>query len=75
MNKEQSSTLVMALAIIAATMLVSTVIVETLDLFDDADALGQENVGSGASTNLGANYYVPLDLDQDIVCSGTSDSC
>ena len=28
----------MALAIIAATMLVSTVIVETLDLFDDAEA-------------------------------------
>jgi hypothetical protein len=28
----------MALAIIAAPMLVSTVIVETLDLFDDAEA-------------------------------------
>jgi hypothetical protein len=28
----------MTLAIIAATMLVSTVIVETLDLFDDAEA-------------------------------------
>jgi hypothetical protein len=28
----------MALAIIAATMLVSTVVVETLDLFDDAEA-------------------------------------
>jgi hypothetical protein len=39
MNKQQqSSTLVMALAIIAATMLVLTVIVETLDLFDDAEA-------------------------------------
>jgi hypothetical protein len=37
-NKQQSSTLVMALAIIAATMLVLTVIVETLDLFDDAEA-------------------------------------
>jgi hypothetical protein len=37
-NKQRSSTLVMALAIIAATMLVSTVIVETLDLFDDAEA-------------------------------------
>jgi hypothetical protein len=38
-NKQQSSTLVMALAIIAAaTMLVSTVIVETLDLFDDVEA-------------------------------------
>jgi hypothetical protein len=40
MNKQQqSSTLVMALAIIAATMLVSTVIVEALDLFDDAEAI------------------------------------
>ena len=29
----------MALAIIAATMLVSTVIVEALDLFDDAEAI------------------------------------
>jgi hypothetical protein len=38
MNKYQSSTLLMALAIIAATMLVSTVIVEALDLFDDAEA-------------------------------------
>ncbi len=38
MNKQQSSTLVTALAIIAATMLVLTVIVETLDLFDDAEA-------------------------------------
>jgi hypothetical protein len=28
----------MALAIIAATMLVSSVIVQTLDLFDDAEA-------------------------------------
>ncbi len=28
----------MALAIIAATMLVSTVVVATLDLFDDAEA-------------------------------------
>jgi hypothetical protein len=28
----------MALAIIAATMLVSTVVVQTLDLFDDAEA-------------------------------------
>jgi hypothetical protein len=39
MNKQQqSSTLVMALAIIAATMLVSTVIVEALDLIGDAEA-------------------------------------
>jgi hypothetical protein len=38
MNKHQSSTLLMALAIIAATILVSTVIVEALDLFDDAEA-------------------------------------
>jgi hypothetical protein len=33
-NQQQSSTLVMALAIIAATMLVSTMIVEALDIFD-----------------------------------------
>ena len=38
MNNQQSSTLVMTLAIIAATMLVSTVVAETLDLFDDAEA-------------------------------------
>jgi sorbitol-specific phosphotransferase system component IIBC len=38
MNKQQSSTILMALAFIAATMLVSTVVVETLDLFDDAEA-------------------------------------
>jgi hypothetical protein len=38
MNKYQSSTLLMALAIIAATMLVSRVVVETLSLFDDAEA-------------------------------------
>jgi hypothetical protein len=37
-KQQQSSSLLMALAIIAATMLVSTVIVETLDLFDDAEA-------------------------------------
>ena len=61
MNKEQqSSTIFMALAIIAATMLVSTVIVEALDLIDDAEALKQSNVGSGSSTNLGANHDVVL---------------
>ena len=38
MNKHQSSTLLMTLAIIAATMLVLTVIVEVLDLFHDAEA-------------------------------------
>jgi hypothetical protein len=38
MNKQQSSTILMALAFIAATMLVSTVIVEALDLIDDAEA-------------------------------------
>ena len=38
-NQQQSSNLLMALAIIAATMLVSTVIVETLDLFGDAEAV------------------------------------
>ena len=37
-NQQQSSTILMALAFIAATMLVSTVIVEALDLFDDAEA-------------------------------------
>jgi hypothetical protein len=37
-NQQKSSALVMTLAIIAATKLVSTVIVETLDLFDDAEA-------------------------------------
>ena len=37
MNKHQSSTLLMTLTIIAATMLVSTVIVEAL--FDDAEAI------------------------------------
>jgi hypothetical protein len=37
-NQQQSSTLVMALAIIAATMLVSTMIVEALDIFDHAEA-------------------------------------
>ena len=40
-NQQQSSNLLMALAIIAATMLVSTVVVETLDLFDDAEAGGK----------------------------------
>jgi hypothetical protein len=38
MSKQQSSSLLMALAIIAVTMLVSTVVVETLDLFDDAES-------------------------------------
>jgi hypothetical protein len=37
-NQQQCSTILMALAIIAATMLVSTVIVEALDLIDDAEA-------------------------------------
>jgi hypothetical protein len=39
MNKQQQcSTILMALAFIAATMLVSTVIIEALDLIDDAEA-------------------------------------
>ena len=47
MNKQQqSSTLVMALAIIAATMLVSTVIVEAFDLIDDAEAKKGEKTKS-----------------------------
>ena len=35
---QQSSSLLMALTFIAATTLVSSVVVETLDLFDDAEA-------------------------------------
>ena len=46
MNKQQSSTLVMALAFIPATMLVSSVVVETLDLFDDAEAKKGEKTKS-----------------------------
>ena len=38
---KDNDTLVMALAVIAATMLVSTVIVEVLDLIDDAEAKKQ----------------------------------
>ena len=38
MNKHQSSTLLMTLAIIAASMPVLLVTVEALDLFDDAKA-------------------------------------
>jgi hypothetical protein len=49
MNKQQSSTILMALAFIAATMLVSTVIVEALDLFDDAEAL--INIGEEITQN------------------------
>ena len=50
-NQQQSSTLVMALAIIAATMLVSTVVVETLDLFDDAEAKETKKVKSKGGGN------------------------
>jgi hypothetical protein len=39
----------MALAIIAATMLVSTVILETLDLFDDAEAKKEDKKVQEAS--------------------------
>ena len=54
MNKQQqSSTLVMALAIIAATMLVSTVIVEALDLIDDAEAK------KGEKTKSKKNHHSP----------------
>ena len=38
-QQQQSSSLIMTLAINAATMLVSTVIVEALDLFGDAEAI------------------------------------
>ena len=43
---KDNDTLVMALAIIAATMLVSTVIVEVLDLIDDAEAKKGEQTKS-----------------------------
>jgi hypothetical protein len=43
---KDNDTLVMALAIIAATMLVSTVIVEVLDLIDDAEAKKGEKTKS-----------------------------
>ena len=56
MNKQQQgSTLVMALAIIAATMLVSTVIVETLDLFDDAEAKKTGKTKSKNCKNCGGS--------------------
>ena len=57
MNKQQSSTILMALAFIAATMLVSTVIVEALDLIDDAEAKkskekkAKKNRGGGDGPN------------------------
>ncbi len=54
MNKEQqSSSLLMALAIITATMLVSTVIVEALDLIDDAEAK------KGEKTKTKKNHHGP----------------
>jgi hypothetical protein len=43
---KDNDTLVMALAIIAATMLVSTVIVEALNLIDDAEAKKGEKTKS-----------------------------
>ena len=45
----------MALAIIAATMLVSTVIVETLDLFDDAEAKKTGKTKSKNCKNCGGS--------------------
>jgi hypothetical protein len=60
MNKQQSSTLVMALAIIAATMLVSTVIVEALDLIDDAEAkVGKRKKCPGQASNCGGSHGDP----------------
>jgi hypothetical protein len=43
----------MALAFIAATMLVSSVVVETLDLFDDAEAK------KGEKTKSKKNHHGP----------------
>jgi hypothetical protein len=63
MNKQQqSSTLVMALAIIAATMLVSTVIVEALDLFDDAEAKKKSKRRHRADTILPDTTWIPISL-------------
>jgi hypothetical protein len=57
MNKQQqSSTLVMALAIIAATMLVSTVIVEALDLIDDAEAKKGEKTKKAKKNHHGPKH-------------------
>ena len=53
MNKQHSSTILMALAFIAATMLVSTVIVEALDLIDDAEAK------KGEKTKSKKNHHGP----------------
>jgi hypothetical protein len=63
MNKHQSSTLlIIAAAMIAATNLTLSVVVDIL--FDDAEALKQKNVGSGESTNA---------LKQKNVGSGSGD--
>ena len=42
-QQKQSSTLVMALSIIAATMLFSSIVVEVLGLFDGAETMQVEN--------------------------------
>ena len=60
MNKYQSSSLLIALAIIAATMLVSTVIVEALDLIDDAEAkVGKRKKCPGQASNCGGSHGDP----------------
>jgi hypothetical protein len=59
MNKQQSSTLVMTLAIIAATMLVSTVVVETLDLFDDAEAKKETKIKKSKNCNPSHTCHGP----------------
>ena len=56
MNKS-STLLIIAAAMIAATNLALSVAVGIL--FNDAEALKQENVGSGESTNLRANHDDP----------------
>jgi hypothetical protein len=49
MNKQSSTLLIIAAAMIAATNLTLSVVVDIL--FDDAEALKQKNIGSGESTN------------------------
>jgi hypothetical protein len=61
-NQQQSSNLLMALAIIAATMLVSTVVVETLDLFDDAEAVKKAKKRKADFTLPEVPILIPVSL-------------
>ena len=54
-NQQQSSTLVMALPFTAAIMLASSVVVEALDLFDDAEAIRKHPKKSKKSDGGGSN--------------------